>query len=220
MIGVVYYTDSALPPRLAAYCWRSLLAAVPLNAAVVYVGHAPCPVDWPVSFAEVVMASARRCQGQIYANIAAGVGALPPVERVYLVEHDCLYLPEHFAAPIECPHLTYDLAQVRLTPDGYLWHRDRPLLSSCSGPQQYVLGAAIERRDYCRRGGRYRWGEFGSGDALAWDVLTPAPDDPPRVVDIRHGGNFTGARRGNALPEVPGWPPAAELWTRLLGDDS
>ena len=223
---IVYYTDSALPSPLAAECWRSLLAnAAPVGAHLVAVSHAPPPVDWPRAnlVAEIVPTGAERCPRQIYENIAAGLDAAakltPRPDYAYLAEHDCLYLDAHFAGNIEVPtRVCYDCQAARLTRQGWILHH-RPLLSAVCGPLDLLRAVARERREHCRAGHRYVWGEFGVGDSIEGRTFAIGVGSiEPRVIDVRWGRNFTGGTRaGETIDELRGWGHWRDTWTRLGG---
>lgn len=228
----LYYTDNRrFPGDLGWGCWRRLhqatwRAGVPL----LYVGREAFPGRWLAggcaAAGEPVVLHPRDCEGgaaeRILRALLAGLNALDdlPVlpEWVYLCEHDVLYVGDHFGLhQVETGgRLVYDTRVVRLTPRGWLRYDGGFGLQSGLCAERECLRAVVESRlEGLASGERYRWGELGREDGFG-RVVRQVTREGRACVDLRWGGNLTGARNAPGVhASEPGWGDWRAVWREL-----
>jgi hypothetical protein len=151
----------------------------------------------------------------IFRNILTGLEAVRSA-WVFVVEHDVLYPGGYFHVEAEPEKgLTYARPATTLTPDGWVSRNHCPL-SSLLARREVLEDSLLRKLADVDRGYRIPWSEPGFGDGFRSEVGFRTLAGPP-VVDVRHGRNFTGMRRGRGPTTVEGWGTAAECWERFLG---
>ena len=87
-VGIVWYTDNRLDPRIMTACQQQLLNSVN--------GHRIVSVSLqPLEFGENIHLPLERGYLTLFRQILAGLEA-STADVIFLAEHDCLYPPEHF----------------------------------------------------------------------------------------------------------------------------
>lgn len=144
----------------------------------------------------------------IYERIIAGCEA-SKTQEVALLEHDVLYPIKYFTAAnigAKAHMLAYNRMCASFNGQGYFWRR--PPMSNCIGDRDYIIELCLDRLDEIDAGRRIVWAELG-GDTLQSTV----PKYVNHVtVDLRLGGNLTGARSAPAyMDRIGEWPTTREL---------
>lgn len=160
------------------YCYKQTEAAT--NAAGVGLVYQKQPTDWRLS------------HESIYNNILAGIKSAGDCDYVYICEHDCIYPAEYFKfhETDSCPymHFSYSLNMEYLTEYGFVKRPYRfGAMSTLAGTPKAIIEGIHAKLAELRRDKRVLWTEPNDGQPLRTTA---------KVVDIRHGQNFTGNRGG------------------------
>lgn len=211
--SLVYYTDSVLNPTIAVPCLNQIKAcAAELGVELITVGRAPGPDI------QIVDNSVPASMESLFVQLKAGVKAASN-DLIFTVEHDCLYLPEHFVQPSP-DHFRANLSVIRVHPDR-IYTFAKPVLSMFSGPKNQWLDFCDHRLKLWQDKGsnKYHFCEPGCrvGDIWKWV--------PYRTeyycLDIRHGNNCTKNKDWLTYNErefAPGWGESLPVRTMIFGD--
>jgi hypothetical protein len=217
--AVIAYTDNSLPDPFGARCRELLLRAIGDIELI-------CVSQKPLAFGRnLVIGDIGRSHLSLYRQMLMGLEATD-AEVVYLAEHDCIYTPEHFAwEPPWQDVFYYNMTCWFVnwkpeTKERGLYSSPwgiRKATSQLVSNRELLAGNIRERismledgwtirrgmRGACEPGvaeveGWIRRHDDGIGHPRAWDrkwtsatFATVLPN-----LDVRHGGNLTGWRRG------------------------
>ena len=243
---ILYTTDNALDPSIAALCQRLLLREAD-GLPIVSVSQRPIEFGRNVCVGEI-----GRSWYSLYTQLLAGVAAIE-TDWVVMAEHDCLYSREHLAYVPADPAVFWYNANCWLVQ----WGDTRPHLAPLSGmysywPRRVALSQLICHRSLLESATRdvmrlldmglrveqgLRWhGEPGVvSEVFRKAYLNASSGRPIQLqkdlehyvegyaskffrtstpnLDIRHGGNWSGPRRGKMRRyELPYWGRFAALW--------
>ena len=214
-VGAVYFTDNQLPSPLFDRCQRQLVEALQ-GRPLVSVSLAP------IDLGQNIVLPGERGRLQMFRQILAGLEALP-TDYAFLVEHDCLYPPEHFDfLPPRRDRFYYDqnVWRVRST-DGHAVTYRMMSVSGCVADRTLLVNhyrglvKEVETSGYDHSRGY----EPGVKEGLALGYRAKVP-----YVDVRHGKNLTASRwhpdqfhdkrtcqDWHEADAVPGWGPLGGL---------
>ena len=222
MTTVVFYTDHTLPEALAAPVQRILLAAT-AGMPVVSVSQRPMALG-----RNLAIGPQPRSHLTMYRQLLLGVEAAD-TDTIALAEHDVLYTREHVQwTPPTLTTFYYNahhwFADAKPGPGWgtFSWTGGkRVAMSQLICGRDILLANLRQRIAHLEAGWTLRRGvpgvcEPGYGEETAFAESTPenTPPHPPATffttsvpnVDLRHGGNFTGWRRGvRCCPSLPPW---------------
>jgi hypothetical protein len=226
---VVTYTDNALPESLAAPVRRVLLSAAE-GLPVICVSHRP--VDCGQN---LVIGPAPRSYLTMTRQMLLGVEAAT-TDTIALAEHDVLYTAEHFRwSPPDLNLFYYNrnrwFANAKAGDPGwgtYSWAGGKwPCVSLLICGREILLSNLRNRVEKLEQGWTYRRGvpgvcEPGYVEEQAFKQAPPMPSPATRPVgffstsvpnvDLKHGGNLTGWRRGtNCCLTLPPWGRLEEV---------
>ncbi len=192
MSNIIYLTDGKLDAKIQDFCLENLKRVAGGNKII--------KVENPVG--------ARRSRKQIYENILAGI-AEAKSRTIFIAEHDVIYPSGYFDAKVS--GLSYSKNVIYLSADGYI---ERSIgfapLSTLAGSKSKIKAAILAKKKVKNP----KWTEPGICDSFEDEVNFRKTDT---LIDIRHGGNFTGAREGKTINTIYGVPPASELWSEIHG---
>ena len=194
--AVIYYSDNSISDILKKICLQKLTEVIPGSISFWTFMQSP---------------KAPRCMVNLYLKIACAV-TMSNADYFYLAEHDVLY-PEGYFVPVD-DETDWDFQFTKggyyLDETGYFKRPGRPLSSMLARREALISFCLIQLRTLLN-GDKITWAEPQPDD---WHIKTRTVPNP--YIDIRHGANFTGARRGKVtLQSIPYWPPASELWAKL-----
>lgn len=86
---IIYYTDNSLDEKIASLCRDHLIVAAQ-GKPIISISQKPIKLGENICIGEI-----GRSHLSMYSQILAGVEKAQ-TKYVALVEHDCLYSPEHF----------------------------------------------------------------------------------------------------------------------------
>lgn len=184
-VGAVYFTDNELDLSLSARCQRQLVESLQ-DRPLVSVSR------FPIDLGQNIVLPGERSRLQMFRQILAGLEALT-TEYACLVEHDCLYPPEHFDfIPPRRDRFYYDQSVWRTDlKTGQSVTYDMMSVSGLCADRQLLVNhyralvKEVETSGYDHSRG-YEPG-VREGLALGWRARRP-------YVDIRHGKNLTASR--------------------------
>lgn len=221
---IVYYTDNALDPRLAALCRRQLLAAVgarPIQTVA---------LNRAAGFGIQTVMFGERGILQMLRQIEMGLKRAK-AEVIFLAEHDVLYHPSHFEfMPARADTFYYNINVWHVAvglpncPDGHAVYYDAQQVSGLCAYRELLLDfyrQRIEQFDQERFDRHY---EPGLKQTVGGQRVENRQSTYPNL-DIRHGGNLTPskwsrkdfrnakyARGWREADELPGWGRLADLF--------
>jgi len=136
---------------------------------------------------------------------------------VWICEHDVLYPPDWFdESLIESP-ITYAAHGYYLTNRGYTNRNGAPM-STLAGDVDTIRRALTDKLKEHFAGGRVKWTEPGIKDG--YKTMRTLRKNVTPYIDVRHGGNFTGARNGGKPRDaVEPWGCYKELWESMGVDN-
>lgn len=196
--SIIYTTDGQLTPSIRDYCFEHLTANAPKELPIIKVENSE---------------GEPRSHRALFENILAGIETAE-TDFVFLAEHDVLY-PEGYFDLKKLPELSYSKDIIYLSADGF-YKRNLPNgpLSTLAGDKETIKKAIEEK---IKLGKKLKFTEPGVQDEFS-DLVT-FRKVKGGVIDIRHGANFTGARRATKyLKTNSHWGKAAELWSAIVGD--
>lgn len=175
------YADS----RIISYCYNRLKEAADMPIIT-----ADQPEGWP------------RGHISLYKNLLSGL-ALVETSHVYICEHDCIYTPEYFTEDGTEKRWSYSNNIEYLTRGGFVPRTmlKTGTLSTMYGNTTAILTAIAEKLHEANAG-TVKWTEPGDARPLRF---------ASRIIDIRHGSNYTGKRRG----KVYDYERAAKIWKEI-----
>jgi hypothetical protein len=126
--------------------------------------------------------------------------------KVFICEHDCLYPPEYFNIETDEP-VSYSANVEYLTRRGFVFRTngDKGPLSTLYGSTD-VITQEVKEKLREAQAGQVKWAEPRNG--------VPLRRQSPRIVDIRHGSNFTKGRTGRYYD----MQRAKTLWEGIAND--
>lgn len=206
--SVIMYTNDSLPSALRDYCLDTLAASARHGELIIV---ATKPQDVPEGARLVIVDQQEGAHLDIYVRIRAGIIAAAH-RTVFLCEHDVLYHPAHFVQHVVDPPprgvIAYDTAMQFFDARGYYsTPPGRMALSMAYGDRDDILSSVLQRLAAIRRGERMKWAELGaSWQGFRDRIVRTRAEAQGESLDIRHGGNVTGARNG------PRYSQSHEYW--------
>ena len=230
---IIYITDNSLNPEIFELCKRKLLETAG-DIPIISVSQKPIDLGTNICLGEI-----GRSWLSLYKQQLAGLRAAK-TKYISIVEHDCLYTPEHFAWIPPKDDTFYYNENVWFMQFGGN-HPELNGMFSSFWTQRFALSQlicnrelhikAIEERLYLFEQGAkgitnagepgvckdltlaYNLAKSGSHAHLSGLMekhLSQFNAEPFRTenpnIDIRHGSNFTGPKRGkNRRYELPYW---------------
>lgn len=216
-LTILYITDNSLGERLDADVKRHLLSAAG-DYSIVSVSQRPIELGRNICIGEI-----GRSWLSLYRGLIAGLLEID-TPFVATVEHDCLYTPEHF--------------EFR-PPDELFWYNANHWLLDYYGqkaegmfsmwPRRIALSQLVVRRERLKLHVDLTIPILEQAELdrprrrLLYSKLNPATEisnynrfrTTHPNIDIRHGGNFTGPRRGkHRCYELPYWGRIGDFLTR------
>jgi glycosyltransferase involved in cell wall biosynthesis len=192
LVGIVYYTDNRLDPKIMSACQKQLKQA---SHGFPIVSVSLQPIDLGAN----ITLSLERGYLTMFKQILAGLEALP-VDVVFFAEHDVLYDSSHFDfIPSERDTFYYNMnSWIIRYPDGHALYYDHKSTSGICVYRDAAIThyreriAMVEKEGYSTRigfepmtHGRIEWhNQFKAGE---WYSNIPN-------LDIKHGQNLTPAR--------------------------
>lgn len=206
---ILYYTDNISVPEYIAEAVKRQL----LKAKLPIISVSQIPIDFGKN---ICIGPIGRSRISMTKQILLGLDSINSA-IVFIAEHDVFYPPDHFDfTPKDNNTIYYNQNMWRIrTKDGANFRsKYNGAVSQLAGLKWTLRERFLERLDffitrkpllglqgfnwykYEPLGGRSPWCKFGS-----WVSLIP-------TLDIRHGGNLTGNRKGFDLKtsqSIPGW---------------
>ena len=210
-ISLIYYTDNQLDPFLFAKCQEKLLEAAQ-GKRIISVSQKP------LDFGDnICVGNIGRSNESLFTQVLTGAKAAT-TKYVALVEHDCLYSPEHFnwQPPNDFVfwyNVNHWFVQWGGSNTGQYSYLRRKVLSNLICERNLLIEAVEEKLAILKQGAQIRKGLPGAcepgvcsnedafvgivgkdlgkvpGDYRARGFSTVVPN-----LDIRHGQNFSGGR--------------------------
>jgi len=196
---IIYTTDGKLNPQIRDFCFEHLKTNAPKEISIVKVENDE---------------GEERSHAALYGNILAGIDAAK-TKFVFLVEHDVLY-PEGYFDVKDSPKLSYSKDVIYLSEKGFSKRRlSSGPLSTFAGDKT-ILKEAIQAK--LAKGEKLKFAEPGIDDEFA--ELVTFRNVKGCIIDIRHGGNFTGDRKAKKyLDKVPYWGSFDALRFKYIDSD-
>lgn len=204
---IVYTTDNSLEEGLAQRC-REVLVQAAGGRRIVSVSQKPLDFGENICVGEI-----GRSWTNLYAQLSAGLEAVT-TPWVCVVEHDCMYTPEHFAwTPPRDDTLYYN---TNLWFVQWGWRRpelrgmysrthDRAVLSALVGNRTVVQDYVQDQLSRCLDGKEMLGDRARGYKSEVFETELPN-------LDIRHGTNWSGWRRAhNRCWELPYWGKFADV---------
>lgn len=219
-ITALYYSHAEPPGNVGNYCRQALsdsLDGLPIVAVV-----DPALTFFPRRqfgriASTVLYMSSTLLPGHadIAQRILKGLAHID-TEYVALCEHDVIYPVGYFEAALAVAdgigeRWTYCGNAVHLTARGWGAHANYPrarLLSCLTARRADLVSFFAERSMSIDRGERVRVAEPIDDGCVSWECVEP-------VIDIRHGENLTGDRRGRPIDVGLRPSQAVALWEAL-----
>lgn len=223
---IVMFTDNSLNGQIASKC-RELLLEVAGDIPVICVSQKPLDFGRNICVGDI-----GRSHLSLFKQLAIGIeAAQTPI--VIMAEHDCLYTNEHFNwCPPQLDVFYYNVNVWYLQYGGrhnglFSYHKRRALSQLIVG-RDIALEAAQERVELLENGYTLVKGAAGACEPGCLDdkafikpelnpIYKDLGKDPTKWkaerfstqlsnLDIRHGDNFSGGRRGtNRCYTLPYW---------------
>jgi hypothetical protein len=171
--------------RIKGYCYLKLCQAA--ETAGIEVVNTNQPKEWKLG------------HQSMYRNILNGLDMVR-TKNVFICEHDCIYGAEYFKPPTRQGEYSYS-ANIEYLTRGGMMERERRsgTMSTLYGNTEAIREAIHGKLNEIAENGRVRWAEPGDGLILRASA---------RIIDIRHGSNFTGSRGGATY----GHKRAKKIW--------
>lgn len=217
--SVVYYTDHALHPDIAALCRDQLIRSA-RGCEIVTVG-----LNAPADFGQALIYTGQRGILAMHRQILLGLEQATG-DRVFLCEHDVLYSPTHFDfTPAQADTFYYNVHVWHTRyPDGHSVFFDAQQVSGLCASRALLLDyyrARLEQLERSGFNGHYEPGLHQSvGSKRVENRWSLYPN-----LDIRHGANLTAskwspddfrnkkyAESWQEADDLPGWGPLADLF--------
>lgn len=216
-ITLIYYTDNSLPEYFVSTIQKHLLR-VAGDFPIISVSQKPMNFGTNICVGEIGQSHI-----SLFKQILVGAENAK-TDIVFLIEHDCLYAPEHFDfIPKEKNTFYYNLnhwfvqwnKNYKLN-GMYSYHR-RKCLSQCVGFRDNMIDCLKEKIFMLESGAPLRKGQTGACEPGVCDNRVAFMAELARIkdlgkegkqwkaerfktrlsnLDIRHGDNFSGQRRG------------------------
>lgn len=221
-LTIVYYTDNASDSELLKFCQNKLIESSE-GRQIISVSQKPIDFGFNICVGDI-----GRSHLSLFTQILRGVEAVK-TKYLALVEHDCLYTPEHFNwIPPKDDKFFYNVNHwlVDWQSGMYSYFR-RKVLSMLIANTELTLKAAKDKVSMLEMGALIRKGQPGAcefgvcDDRVAYvDYLASMKDFGKEIgsyraeafrtvnpnLDIRHKNNFSGNRRGRSrCYEIPYW---------------
>lgn len=213
MIAGLYISHGRIPEALQAECARSMVhCGLDVIYYVVPSALKIKPFDDYGRAIRVNLECDRPGGADRWNRVLVGLGEMAETRTVAMLEHDCLY-PVPYGRQIHkmppWPEQASYSPAVRLCRDGFA--AAGPLTSTLTIRWPDLARIARKRLEDREAGNRIIWDEPGRnpGDELG---VVRRPGSP--VVDIRHGANFTGDRKGETARQQY-WGDFRDLWQRV-----
>ena len=193
--GALYYTTSDLPKQIEEVCQKQLCKGMKQK-------HIVSVSLKPMQFGRNIVLPLQKSWLTMFKQILTGLEALT-TDIVYLIDHDVLYHPSHFAfVPPDKEHFYYNLNCWRIRPsDGFALHYD--FASGCVAYRELLVNHYKKRIAYIEaiiaKGEKVHYQkmgfEAGNKKSQVFDPHTSKyfKSEFPNI-DIRWGGVNTGAR--------------------------
>ncbi len=217
--SIVYYTDHALHPDIAALCRDQLIRAA-RGLEIVTVGlNAACDFGRALSYTG--QRGVLTMHRQILMGLMHATG-----DTVFMAEHDVLYSPTHFDFVPARDDTWYYNTHVwhARWPDGHSVYYDAQQVSGLCASRFMLIGYYAARIEQIERDGPNRHYEPGLKQSVGAKNVenwrSPLPN-----IDIRHGANLTAskwspddfrnkkhAESWQETDDLPGWGRLADLF--------
>ena len=235
MRSIIYLTDNSLDPEIMALCQRVLAEAA---GDIPIISVSQKPTDFGVN---VCMGEMGRNWLSLYKQLLMGA-RVAETEWVVIAEHDCLYTSEHLNhTPETSTEFWYNDNRWLVQWGGnhpelngmYSKWPGKAALSQLVCNRALLEGCIAERVEILEGGdsakvfgkaepGVTRWAKSGRPVWLRGYLAEHMDKYESRTfktvlpnLDIRHGTNFTGPKRGNRRRyELPYWGRFEDVWQR------
>lgn len=220
--AILYYTDNVSVPKYIVEAVKRQL----LKADLPIISVTQIPMDFGRN---ICIGSIGRSRISMTKQVLLGLDNIK-ASIVFIVEHDVLYPPSHFEfTPVDSNTLYFNqnMWRVRAKDGANFKSEYNGAVSQLVGLKRCLKKRFLERLDFFTTGkpllglqgfnwykyeppgGMSSWCKFGS-----WLSLTP-------TLDIRHGGNLTGNRKGFDLEiskPIPGWGDPRNRFRDFIGE--
>jgi hypothetical protein len=214
---ILYYTHNAKPAKFTRRVWDTH-AAQAERTGQHFKSIVRDPSLYPSEFRGAIKPfDAQPLYADLFGRILRGLEFVQDDEPIYLAEDDTLYPDERYSCEPIPGMLGYNLNIVYLGAGGYVRIRPNTLALS----QLYAFAGDL-RKHVEGKLGQIMTGKPCEHVELVGPVFPIALDVPS--VDFRTRWNATWKLEttklewGGYFQELNGWPTAAEMWKRYMGD--